>query len=244
MLAATRAAKVEKPLPYLFACALVANAASFVLPISNPANLVLFGGHMPPLRQWLALFGVDVETWPRALWYRLASLIANVSELSCSENGCAFVLGVLLGLPVAKWRYYPSLAVLPSSALSRLGGDASRLGVDLLLGDAVEDLAVAEVELGPVSLDVYQRFAETTEGADLLHRVLELIMPVSSSYEVRWSVEDRRQAPRLGVPAANSRLGINTHMGSALPGLPFGGTRDGAGEETVPRGQEAVGGQG
>ncbi len=56
--AATKAAKVEKPLPYLFACALVANAASFVLPISNPANLVLFGGHMPPLLDWLREFGV------------------------------------------------------------------------------------------------------------------------------------------------------------------------------------------
>ena len=46
--AATRAAKVE-PLPYLFICAFIANAASFVLPISNPANLVVFGAHMPPL---------------------------------------------------------------------------------------------------------------------------------------------------------------------------------------------------
>src|SRR6267154_4130412 len=46
--AAAKAAKAE-PLPYLFVCAFVANAASFVLPISNPANLVLFAGHMPPL---------------------------------------------------------------------------------------------------------------------------------------------------------------------------------------------------
>ena len=58
VLAATKAAKVKKPLPYLFACALVANAASFVLPISNPANLVLFGGNMPPLLEWLRLFAV------------------------------------------------------------------------------------------------------------------------------------------------------------------------------------------
>ncbi len=55
--AATRAAKVE-PLPYLFICALVANAASFALPISNPANLVVFASHMPPLSRWLARFGV------------------------------------------------------------------------------------------------------------------------------------------------------------------------------------------
>jgi arsenical pump membrane protein len=46
-----------KPLPYLFICALIANAASFVLPISNPANLVVYGAHMPPLATWLAQFG-------------------------------------------------------------------------------------------------------------------------------------------------------------------------------------------
>jgi len=53
--AATRAAKVE-PLPYLFVCAFIANAASFVLPISNPANLVLFGERMPTLMEWLRYF--------------------------------------------------------------------------------------------------------------------------------------------------------------------------------------------
>ncbi|CAH1649133.1 Arsenic transporter [Hyphomicrobiales bacterium] len=53
--AAARAAKVE-PLPYLFVCAFIANAASFVLPISNPANLVLFGERMPTLFEWLRYF--------------------------------------------------------------------------------------------------------------------------------------------------------------------------------------------
>jgi arsenical pump membrane protein len=54
--AAARRAKCD-PLPHLFACALVANAASFVLPISNPANLVLYGGLPPPLLTWLIRFG-------------------------------------------------------------------------------------------------------------------------------------------------------------------------------------------
>ena len=55
--AATRAARVKDPLPYLLICAFIANAASFVLPISNPANLVIFGGgHMPPLADWLRTF--------------------------------------------------------------------------------------------------------------------------------------------------------------------------------------------
>ncbi len=57
VLTAVRKAKVA-PLPYLFVCALIANAASFVLPISNPANLVVFHTNMPPLGQWLASFGV------------------------------------------------------------------------------------------------------------------------------------------------------------------------------------------
>jgi arsenical pump membrane protein len=55
--AATRAANVE-PLSYLFVCAFIANAASFVLPISNPANLVVFGTQMPPLAEWLRYFAL------------------------------------------------------------------------------------------------------------------------------------------------------------------------------------------
>ena len=55
--AAAKAAKAE-PLPYLFICALIANAASFILPISNPANLVVYASHMPPLGQWLVRFGL------------------------------------------------------------------------------------------------------------------------------------------------------------------------------------------
>lgn len=57
ILAAVRKAKAE-PLPCLFACALIANAASFVLPISNPANLVVFQHAMPPLARWLLAFGL------------------------------------------------------------------------------------------------------------------------------------------------------------------------------------------
>ena len=57
ILTAVRKARV-RPLPYLFACAFIANAASFLLPISNPANLVVFHNAMPPLGQWLLAFGL------------------------------------------------------------------------------------------------------------------------------------------------------------------------------------------
>jgi arsenical pump membrane protein len=45
-----------KALPYLLICAFIANAASFVLPISNPANLVVYGKNLPALWPWLRTF--------------------------------------------------------------------------------------------------------------------------------------------------------------------------------------------
>jgi arsenical pump membrane protein len=67
--AAMRAAKVERPLPYLLICAFIANAASFVLPISNPANLVIYGSHMPALLEWVpryilpSIFSIGITYW-------------------------------------------------------------------------------------------------------------------------------------------------------------------------------------
>lgn len=55
ILAAVRRAHAQ-PKPYLLACAFIANAASFLLPMSNPANLVVYGSHMPPLGIWLRFF--------------------------------------------------------------------------------------------------------------------------------------------------------------------------------------------
>ncbi len=56
--AVAKAAQAEEPLPYLLICAFVANAASFVLPISNPANLVIYGSHVPPLLKWLPTYAL------------------------------------------------------------------------------------------------------------------------------------------------------------------------------------------
>jgi arsenical pump membrane protein len=74
--AAARRAKTE-PLPHLFACAFIANAASFVLPISNPANLVLYADHTPPLAAWLARFAL-----PSA-----AAIVATFAALAWAERG-------------------------------------------------------------------------------------------------------------------------------------------------------------
>jgi arsenical pump membrane protein len=55
VLTIVRRLRVE-PAPHLLVCAFIANAASFLLPISNPANLVVFGRQMPALGPWLAIF--------------------------------------------------------------------------------------------------------------------------------------------------------------------------------------------
>ena len=74
--AVIRAAEAKEPLPYLFICAFIANAASFVLPISNPANLVIYGSQMPPLGQWLPRYAL-----PSAL-----SILATYSVLRWSQR--------------------------------------------------------------------------------------------------------------------------------------------------------------
>ncbi len=67
------AVRAANRLPYLLICAFVANAASFVLPISNPANLVVFGAALPDLRHWLGAFGLAsvaaIAVTFLALWF-------------------------------------------------------------------------------------------------------------------------------------------------------------------------------
>jgi arsenical pump membrane protein len=46
------------PDAFVFACVLVANAASFTLPIANPSNLLFFADKMPTLATWFASFGL------------------------------------------------------------------------------------------------------------------------------------------------------------------------------------------
>jgi arsenical pump membrane protein len=74
--AVARAVKAEQPLPYLLICAFIANAASFVLPISNPANLVIYGSHMLPLLQWL----------PRYALPSLLSIVATYAMLRFTQR--------------------------------------------------------------------------------------------------------------------------------------------------------------
>jgi arsenical pump membrane protein len=107
ILAAVRKAKVE-PLPYLFVCALIANAASFVLPISNPANLVVFHDGMPPLGHWLLSFAVPsllsiLSTYVVMRWIfrqELAQSIGHEVENKQLDDDGKLVLGGLAAMIV------------------------------------------------------------------------------------------------------------------------------------------------
>ena len=93
------------PLPYLFACAFVANAASFVLPISNPANLVVFDGHLPSLTAWLHTFLLPAAvaigaTFGLLYWHHRRDLTGTIDDgivpAPLNAQGKRAALGILL----------------------------------------------------------------------------------------------------------------------------------------------------
>jgi len=93
-----------KPMPYLLSCAFIANAASFVLPISNPANLVVFHNAMPPLLKWLAMFAVPsfvsiLVTYLTLLWYSRRDLSGTTNgtgtEVQLTPAGRISLCGIL-----------------------------------------------------------------------------------------------------------------------------------------------------
>jgi arsenical pump membrane protein len=105
--AACRAARVRDPMPYLLICAFIANAASFVLPISNPANLVIFGGgEMPPLGHWLSTFTLPslvaiAATFAALFWTQRAALAtdtvsAHVEPMALSSSARLAGVGLIV----------------------------------------------------------------------------------------------------------------------------------------------------
>jgi arsenical pump membrane protein len=121
ILTAVRKAKVE-PLPYLFVCAFIANAASFLLPISNPANLVVFHNQMPPLGRWLFSYGV-----PSLL--SIAATFITMRWLFRKEL-CAAIEGEVEAKP------------LRSEGLLVLGGLAAMVAVLLAASSLGKDLGL------------------------------------------------------------------------------------------------------
>ncbi|HEY0206887.1 MAG TPA: ArsB/NhaD family transporter, partial [Acetobacteraceae bacterium] len=179
--AVVRTAKAEHPLPYLFICAFIANAASFVLPISNPANLVIYGAHMPPLLQWL----------PRYALPSLLSVGATYAALRWTQRGDLADVSSDIEVPelsgagrMAAWGIAGTAVVLLASSAFDV-----QLGLPTFLaGTATAALLLLRAKTGPgavlrdiswgvlplvaglfVLVEALERTGVTRRLADLLH---------------------------------------------------------------------------
>jgi len=170
---------------------------------SNPAGCA----------RWIRLFGIDPDAWPRERWYRLAILLPCLRYLAGRESGLRLAMRLLLDLEIAAIHWRPRRTLLPEADQSRLGARMSRLGVDLIAGDGVDDEAAMEIRLGPVSLETYRRH-QTEDGLQRIARVMRLVAPYHWVYELDWLVGDVTRAPRLGSEIENAVLGVNSHLGT------------------------------
>jgi arsenical pump membrane protein len=134
--AAVHTAKAERPLPYLLICAFIANAASFVLPISNPANLVIYGRHMPPLLQWLPAYALP----------SLVSIAATYLLLRWTQRGAlSQKIATDVPVPILSGAGKTAAIGIAATAIALLA--ASALDVALGLPTAIAGSATAAVVL-------------------------------------------------------------------------------------------------
>ncbi len=142
VLAAVRHARV-RPRPYLLICAVIANAASFVLPISNPANLVIFDAQMPTLANWLRVFLLPsiisiLATYLILYFLSRPELADNIADMPrnapLSGGGKAALAGIVISAAV----------LLAASGLGwQLGAPTCAVGVLAVLMASLRDRRAA-----------------------------------------------------------------------------------------------------
>jgi arsenical pump membrane protein len=218
ILTVVRRAKVQ-PLPYLFACALIANAASFVLPISNPANLVVFRQGMPPLGRWLVSFGLP-SILSIALTYAVIrlvfkqDLVAKIEETveakELTGNGKMVLAGLSLMIAV----------LLMASAFNR------DLGLPTCLA-AVAITAAVSVKARSNPLRLAKEISWGTVA--LVAGLFIMVDAVESIGALRYTEAAFRwaegRAPELGAVVTTFAVGIANNLLNNLPlGLIAGGT--------------------
>jgi arsenical pump membrane protein len=132
--AAAKAA-AARPLPYLFVCAFIANAASFVLPISNPANLVVFAERMPALPDWLARFALPSALSIGATFLALRFLLRDALRGECAR--AVRPLRLELGAGIVICGIAATVIVLMAASAARLS-----LGLPTFLASVLTFLVV------------------------------------------------------------------------------------------------------
>ncbi|HTM18434.1 MAG TPA: arsenic transporter [Terracidiphilus sp.] len=224
VLTAVKRAKA-RPVPYLLACAFIANAASFVLPISNPANLVVFHSNMPPLSRWLVMFTLPsiasiLITYVLLRWLSRTDLdpacSSSTEHISLSSTGRTCLIGIIL-----------TAAVLIA---------ASALKLDLGLPTCLAALAVAIIATIQSRANPTRLIREVSWSVlplvAALFVIVEAINTAGATEMLRASLERMTQLPpsqaafRVGTAVAfgtdlfnNLPLGLIT--GSTLRTIPF-----------------------
>jgi arsenical pump membrane protein len=218
ILMAVRKAKVS-PLPYLFVCALVANAASFVLPISNPANLVVFHTRMPPLGRWLAEFGVPsllsiLVTFivMRVLFRQelCKSIACEVGEVKLSGDGKLVLAGLALMIAV----------LLTASAMDK------DLGLPTCLAALVITAVVSiKTRSNPIKLAREISWTTLLLVAGLFVMVDAVESQGALELTQRWLAWASGLGQSVGVMVVGFVVGVTNNIVNNLPlGLIAGGT--------------------
>jgi arsenical pump membrane protein len=218
ILAATRKSRVPA-LPYLFACAFIANAASFVLPISNPANLVVFHQNMPTLGKWLLSFGL-----PSVVSIVTTYIVLRVifrTELAEQIQGETKTVE----LPANGKIVLAGLAVMSIVLLT-----ASSLGKDLGLPTCLAALGITTVICVKARSNPWSLFKEISWGTlALVAALFVLVDAVESVGALRLTQDALQSVQRFALlPAAlisSFVVGIANNIINNLPlGLIAGAT--------------------
>ena len=188
--AAVKAAKIQKPLPYLLICAFIANAASFVLPISNPANLVIYGAHMPSLLNWLRAYIIPSIAAITATFFLLRfsqrkELVLKIERdiviLPLSKGGKTALYGMLL----------TAILLLAASSLNmQLGLAAAITGVLTSLVVVISSKKNPLIIIKGVSWSVLPLVAglfiivEALSKTHLISDITHLIQHTSAKYSI------------------------------------------------------------
>jgi arsenical pump membrane protein len=208
-----------QPLPYLFACALIANAASFVLPISNPANLVVFHAGLPPLGQWLLSFGVPSILSIGATYLAMRMIFRK--DLSCqivdqveaerlTSNGKLVLAGMALIIA----------ALLTASAMKK----------DLGLPTCLAALALTAIlsikeRSNPLKLAREISWSTLLLVAGLFVMVDALEAHGALQFTQHWLEQAQKMAPAAGAIAVGFAIGVADNLVNNLPlGLIAGAT--------------------
>jgi arsenical pump membrane protein len=216
--AVARACKVAQPLPYLLICALIANAASFVLPISNPANLVIYGSQMPPLLQWVPRFGLPsivaiAVTYVTLKWTQRRALVEpldsaiGVPQLSLAGRAAGW--GIVLA----------ALALTGASALGwQLGLPTCVAGILTLVGVA----GINRSSPLPVLREISWGVIPLVAGLFVLVAGLEHSGVIQSLIESLRA--GARGSPALAAASAGVLVGLVSNLVNNLPAGLIAGT--------------------